>query len=489
MIVRLPRSSIIRSKVPGILKKVPARIFAAKAGIPLDLAMILKRDERLVPPVPLIEGLCFTYGLTPDAIVGLDPAVGLKELAPGWYARSDGKVRIAVCGMGNLGHVFAGLLAHRPDFEVSVLVSSEQRAEHIRRGLTETGAIRVSGLGGDTAGTPALVTHQPAAALAAADLVVLCVPAHAHQLLLGRVVPHMKRGSYLICAPAWGGFHWKAQAVLAETRSDVRVVGIASIPWMCKLTRPGAEVRVMGAKSINGFVPLRDTDTSFAADVCSLLLGMPMVPMASALDINLSPGNQILHSAIAYAMFRGREDRPLAEAPLLYEGMTQETADIVEQMNNELIAVARGVHAHASGFVPSRLLSLHNALRVAYPGQIADPSTLRSTIATNAAYRGIRMPMRAIEGGLLLDTRSRFFAEDVPQGMAMIKGIATLAGIATPTLDGVMTWCQDRMEKQYLIGDRLIGRDIGETAAPQVFGIDSVSRLVEVSRPSNSGPP
>ena len=117
------------------------------------------------------------------------------------------------------------------------------------------------------------------------------------------------------------------------------------------------------------------------------------------------------------------------------------------------------------------------------------PISLRSTIATNAAYRGIRALMRPVEGGLALDTKSRFFAEDVPHGLVLVKGIALLAGVPTPTCDRVLGWCQAVMGKNYLAGDRLAGRDVGESAAPQAFGIDSITRLMAVSRPTPSGFP
>lgn len=485
----LPRSAVIRSRVPTILRNVPAEKFAAMANIPLDLARELKRDDRLLPPVPLIEKLYMAYGVTPDSVIALDPETDLKTLAPNWFQHGDDRARIAICGMGNLGHAFAGVFSARPDVAVSVLVSSRERADQIRKGLGRDGAIRVKWPRGETRGMPAMVTDDPVAALADADLAVLCVPAHCHLPLLRRVIPRMKPGSYLTCAPAWDGFHWKARAALGENAGGIHVFGIGSVPWMCNLVGPGAEVRVLGAKAIDSFVPFDAADTEFVADACSLLLGMPTMPLGNFLEICLAPGNQILHCGIAYALFKDAGGRPFREAPLLYEGMTQETADIVERMNEELIAVAAAIHAAAPDFIPSALLSLHNALRVAYPDQIGDPSTLRSSIASNAAYRGIRVPMRPVEGGLALDTNSRFFTEDVPHGLVMVKGVALLAGVSTPTCDRVLEWCQAAMGKEYLAGGRLAGRDVRESAAPQAFGIDNVARLMAVSRPMPSGLP
>ena len=61
--------------------------------------------------------------------------------------------------------------------------------------------------------------------------------------------------------------------------------------------------------------------------------------------------------------------------------------------------------------------------------------------------------------GLRPDFNSRFFVEDVPDGLVIVKGVAEIAGVETPMLDRVLSWCQGHMSKEYLVGDRLRGRD------------------------------
>ena len=210
------RSKMVRSGVPSILRMVPSRLFSWVAGLPLDQARTLKTDDRVLPPVRIIEGLCLRFGVKPANIVSLDPTGSLRDIAPKWFQNGSAKATIAVCGMGNLGHVYAGLLSARSDVRVHVLVSSEDRAGEIRQGLEAEGGIRVHRDEGDIIGRPEIVTHQPEIAIKDADLVILCVPSHCHLPLLQKVVPWMKDGDYLTCAPSWGGFNWKAQTVLNE---------------------------------------------------------------------------------------------------------------------------------------------------------------------------------------------------------------------------------------------------------------------------------
>ena len=477
------RSKTIRSHVPSILRLVPARLFSFAAGIPLDQARTLKTDDRVLPSVRLIEGLCLRFGKKPADIVSLDPTGSLRDIAPQWFQNGSPQARIVVCGMGNLGHVFAGMLSARSDVSVSVLVSSEDRADGIRQGLEAEGGIRVLRDEGDVLGCPETVTHQPEIAIREADLVILCVPSHCHLPMLRKVVPLMKDGSYLTVAPSWGGFNWKAQTVLEETGKRVGVFGIGGIPWMCKLQQLGLAVRVIGTKKINAQLPLRAADSLFATDVMSCLLDMPTIDMGNFLNLTLAPGNQILHPGIMYDLFKDWTGEPLSEAPLFYEGLSQEGVEVLQAMNDELVAAAKGIHAQVPDYWMSATVSLHLGIRLGYEDQIEDPSTLRSAIATNGAYRGIRTPMRPGPDGLLPDFEGRFFGEDIPHGMAIVKGIAEIAGVETPMHDRVLSWCQEHMGKEYLVGDRLCGRDLGETAAPQTFGITDAATLVERCTP------
>ena len=55
--------------------------------------------------------------------------------------------------------------------------------------------------------------------------------------------------------------------------------------------------------------------------------------------------------------------------------------------------------------------------------------------------------------------------------MIVIKGIAELAGVATPMMDEVIMWCESVMGKEYLTKDgKVAGRDVKETRGPQRYG-------------------
>lgn len=67
-------------------------------------------------------------------------------------------------------------------------------------------------------------------------------------------------------------------------------------------------------------------------------------------------------------------------------------------------------------------------------------------VSTSLQYgaRGFRPPQ------ILTFTRRlpTDLSEDIPAGLVVIKGIALLAGVDTPTIDAVMYWCQSKAGKK-----------------------------------------
>jgi hypothetical protein len=69
-------------------------------------------------------------------------------------------------------------------------------------------------------------------------------------------------------------------------------------------------------------------------------------------------------------------------------------------------------------------------------------------------------------------------SEDVPFGLVVLRGIAELADLPTPTIDRVISWAQKQLGKEYLVEGKLKGRDLVATRAPQRFGFRSLDELV-----------
>jgi len=80
--------------------------------------------------------------------------------------------------------------------------------------------------------------------------------------------------------------------------------------------------------------------------------------------------------------------------------------------------------------------------------------------------------------GYRVDANTRYLTEDLPFGLLVTRGIASVVGVDTPMIDEVITNTSTWIGKEYLIDGKLIGRDVMTTRAPQRYTIDSLEGLV-----------
>ena len=114
-----------------------------------------------------------------------------------------------------------------------------------------------------------------------------------------------------------------------------------------------------------------------------------------------------------------------------------------------------------------------------YPGDISDKTNLYTAIQTNAAYQGLKHPVKTTEDGkFVADFTYRYMTEDIPYGLVVIRGIAEIAGLETPNMDKVLTWCQEKMGKEYLVNSKLQGKDVKSSRAPQRYGFNTLESIL-----------
>ena len=114
-----------------------------------------------------------------------------------------------------------------------------------------------------------------------------------------------------------------------------------------------------------------------------------------------------------------------------------------------------------------------------YPEDISDKTNLYTAIQTNAAYQGLKHPVKKTEDEKFLpDFSYRYMTEDIPYGLAVIRGIAEIVGLETPSIDKVLSWSQKQMGKEYLVNSKLQGKDIASSRAPQRYGFNTLESIL-----------
>jgi len=391
--------------------------------------------------------------------------------------------KITVCGGGNGAQTLAPIAACNLGCAVDLYAPFSDEAERLRAGLAMHGGLEAtahqSGSAVQAKAWPRRVSSDPASVIPGSGVVVLVLPAFAHESTLRQIVPFLDKGAWVGAMPARGGFDYCAVQVLKEQdREDVRLFGLQTLPWACRIQDYGQIVHVLGVKKMVGVASRPAAQIGEIAALLRHMLGLPIDRMENLLALTLANTGQLIHPGIMYALFATYDGMPFGveAAPLFYQGLSQEGARTLADLSDDIQSIRTRLEPEVD---LSAVCPLYDWLLKSYGDAIADPSSLHSAFVTNRAYSGLKAPVQEVaadrvrnSGQFVPDFKARYLAEDVPFGLAVSRTIAKMADVQTPTMDRVLTWAGARLGKDYL------GRDAGQARIPQAYGLESLDQLL-----------
>ncbi len=389
--------------------------------------------------------------------------------------------KITICGGGNGAQTLTAVASHNLRCQVDVYAPFRDEAERLRAGIESRGGIEVTGAVRGN-GRPHEVSGDPADVVPGSTMVVLVLPAFAHESTLRAVVPHLDDGAWVGAIPARGGLEYCAAEVLEEAgRPDVTVFGLQTLPWACRIQEYGRVVHVLGAKEIVDVASRPAGRLERIAPMLEKMLGVPIGRAGSMLALTLANTGQIIHPGIMYDLFAtwGGQTFDEDRVPLFYQGLSPEGAQRLEALSQEIQSICSSLADYS--FDLSTVHDLKTWLVRSYGDVIADVSTLHSAFVTNRAYAGLRAPVREVAPGKFEPAfGARYLAEDVPYGLAVSQGIARLARVETPVMDEVVDWARGRLGH----GAR---EDNAHGRTPQAYGLHELDALIRFARGMETG--
>jgi len=403
----------------------------------------------------------------------------------------SGKLNVLICGGGNGAHCYAGLASSRENTEVTVFTLFADEAQRWNDLLVAGGDFSVSvSQGGqvtDVHAKPKLVTKVPDEAAAVADVVILSVPAFAHAQYFTALKPFLKAGAIIVGSPGVPGFVFQFAHILAERASQFTLATFESLPWACRINEFGKKAEILGVKDTLQ-IGLCVRDVKPEGDPREILQGLlgpkPVLkPASNVLAVTLMSTNAYLHTSIMYGRWgpeSGYDGKPVETAPLFYQGASDLSAKYLAGMSAEVKDIANTIQKKNPKIDMSSVVSIHDWYKNTYASDITDPSTLKTCLMTNNAYRGLTHPcVKSEDGtGVVPDYKYRYLFEDIPFGLAVLRGIGEAAGVATPMIDAVLTWGQECMDKQYLVDGHMGGKDVEKSRAPQAYGFTTLDQVL-----------
>lgn len=394
--------------------------------------------------------------------------------------------QVLVCGGGNGAHCLTALSALLPDTTVNVLTLYADEAMRWKNSSDENGGIDLTIYSDGTKNTvktkPSLITKDPKTAMKDVNIVFLTVPAFAHEQYLKALYPYIQPNTLIVGLPGQAGFEFQCKHILAEKMSTSAVVSFESLPWACRILEFGRHVELLGFKETLGASIIKGNKTNLPFPpfqrIQTILGKEPKVrEIQNYIAVTLM-AKSIVHPPMMYGKWSTFDGQPLTEKPLFYQGIDERQADLLSRVSDEVVNTAKAIEEQRPEMDMKEVIHIFDWYKVYYKNQIKDNSSLQMAMKTNAAYDGLVHPMKKTEDGRFIpDFNYRYVSEDVPYGLVVLKGIAVIAGVQTPVMDEVITWCQKQLNKEYIVGDELVGKNLNETRAPQCFGLKTMDDL------------
>ena len=350
-------------------------------------------------------------------------------------------MKITICGGGNLGHVVAGFLAAHGDCEVCLLTRHPERWQQQLEITTPDGKV--------LHGRLSTISSNPDEVVSDADIVLLCLPGFSIREVLQQIKPYLRTsvpptavGSIVSST----GFFFQAFDILSP---QTPLFGFQRVPFISRLTEYGHSANLLGYKP-NLSIAIEQTNEKEAlrATIEQLFYPTPQnsVPIASAdgfhpltpkvqllanyYEVSLTNSNPLLHPARLYSLWKDWHKGIIyPEVSLFYEEWTIEASNYLLQMDEEFQQLL-DVLPVTKGSIPT-ILDYYES---------TDAVSLTQKLRSIQAFKGIKSPMKMVNGGYVPDFQSRYFTEDFPYGLQIVQQQARQHGVSTPVIDTILHW-------------------------------------------------
>lgn len=349
-------------------------------------------------------------------------------------------MKICICGGGSLGHVIAGKIASMGE-NVSILTRCPEKWNS---------EIKIDDCLGKTfTGKFSCVTDQAEKIIPDADIVLLCFPGFAIESVLKQIAPYLSANTYVGSVVCCTGFFFIAYKVFVNNKTQP-LFGFQRAPYIARVAEYGSSAHLLGYKKELQIATVNVADNMFLQAYWQTHLDTPVRMLDHFLEASLTNSNPLLHPARLYGLFHAwNKDIVYEEIPAFYKIWDDYSSELLISCDEEFHAVLSALPVKIEQ-IPT-LLDYYESV---------DAESLTRKIQSITAFEGIFTPMKQMNNGYIPDFSSRYFIEDIPFGLLIIKSIAEILNVTTPTIDKILLWGQEMIGKQYMLAGKLNGKDL-----------------------------
>ena len=331
-------------------------------------------------------------------------------------------MRITICGGGNLGHSIAGRAA-------AVLKDKAEITLLTRKAELWSKTITVEDDLGQTFASPlAMVTSSAEEAVSHADVILMCLPGFAITEELKRIKPFLSEKTLVGSVVCSTGFFFDA---FDELGSQWPLFGFQRVPFVARIAEYGNKSYIWGYRSevFMATCNIGREKTELLRSLMTELFGTPVSLLESYMEAALTNSNPILHTGRLYTMWKDWDGPPFDRHSYFYKEWTDEASEKIIAMDKEFFSLLEALHIRKGAIKP--LLEHYES---------TDASSMTRKISSIPSLSKVLSPMKVVEGGYMPDFDSRYFTEDFPYGLAIIRRLAHHNNVAIPVIDEVYSW-------------------------------------------------
>ncbi len=328
-------------------------------------------------------------------------------------------MKVCICGGGNLGHVVAGFIAAQGKHEVSMLT---QRPE-----LWSKQLVIDAPDGTSYAGRLSGIFCEARQAVPDADIVLLCLPGYAIRKTLKQIKAFLRPEAAVGSVVSSTGFFFQALELLPSSQV---LFGFQRVPFISRVTDYGHRARLMGYKDCLHLAVEHAGRPETLRAALADMFQTPIQLLNNYYEASLSNSNPLLHPARLYDLWGDwHAGQCYSRVPLFYEEWTERAAQLYLSMDNELQQLL-AVLPVRKGSIPT-VLDYYES---------TDVPSLARKLRSIEAFKGIPAPMKAVADGYVPDFQSRYFTEDFPYGLAIVRRLMQQKNIPSPTINMIYEW-------------------------------------------------
>lgn len=368
------------------------------------------------------------------------------------------QLKVCIVGGGNVGSLLLGDIGLKDNVSIRLFTSRPEKWKNIMEVYTADNVIQYTG-------KIDKISNKPEEVISDADIIICTVPSNVFQCMILKIKTFIKPKAWIGVMPGSGGIEFYTKKLV---KNGCTLFGFQRVHGISRIKEYGKSVYDLGKKKEVHIAAIPSERTIEVCSVMGRLLDVMCNPLPNFLNITLTPSNPILHTSRLYSLFQNyREGVYWDKEIYFYEEWTDDSSRMLIACDEELQKLC----SKLTGLSMTGIKSL----KAHYESDT--PEKMTAKIRSISAFIGIKSPMVKTKGGYIPDLQSRYFLEDFPYGLCIIKSFCEIVGIDTPAIDKILMWYEKIAGVSYYKDGKFNGSDLKSLSLPQNYGIKTIEDI------------